>query len=154
MVSATLPKAKGKARATQNPAIDQVVALETALLSDVYDPNPLIPLLKLSKHDSPEVVHKAIWALHRVFIRYIIDGKVAGISDKPNSKTGTNDLGVEREVEEVHEASEIRDGEVMEARKVKGWVRDRLLEYVDVLCRHMSHPEPALRVSLAQSSKA
>ncbi|OXB36595.1 hypothetical protein LQV05_004891 [Cryptococcus neoformans] len=105
----------------------QVQKLEASLGTDDFNPNPLLPLIALARHNDPQVVHKAVWALHRVFIKYIADGKVAGLS---------GDLVTPVKKPEV-------EGDV----DVKGWIRERLLEYVEILGGLIRDAEPALRSS-------
>ncbi|KIR37926.1 U3 small nucleolar RNA-associated protein 19 [Cryptococcus deuterogattii 99/473] len=112
--------------ASQDPSA-QIQKLEVSLSTDDFNPNPLLPLISFARHNDPQVVHKAVWALHRVFIRYIADGKVAGLS---------GDLVTPAKKTEI-------EGEV----DVKGWVRERLLEYVEVLGGLIRDAEPALRSS-------
>lgn len=113
--------------ASQDPGA-QIQKLEVSLSTGDFNPNPLLPLISFARHNDPEVVHKAVWALHRVFIRYIADGKVAGLS---------GDLVAPAKKPEI-------EGDV----DAKGWVRERLLEYVEVLGGLIRDAEPALRVSL------
>ncbi|ADV22769.1 U3 small nucleolar RNA-associated protein 19 [Cryptococcus gattii E566] len=112
--------------ASQDPSA-QIQKLEVSLSTDDFNPNPLLPLISFARHNDPEVVHKAVWALHRVFIRYIAGGKVAGLS---------GDLVTPAKKPEI-------EGDV----DVKGWVRERLLEYVEVLGGLIRDAEPALRSS-------
>ena len=125
---------------SSSTAISKIAALETKLLSTPYNPNPLVQLLNFARHPAPDVVHKAIWALHRVFIRYIKDGKVGGISDTALRRRSNSALEAEDD-----------QTEGMEAREVRGWVRDRLLEYVEVLGGLVRDREPGLRVSPSKS---
>lgn len=106
----------------------QVQKLEASLSTDDFNPNPLLPLIALARHNDPQVVHKAVWALHRVFIKYVVNEKVAGLG---------GDLVTPVKKPEV-------EGDV----DVKGWVRERLLEYVEILGGLIRDAEPALRVSL------
>ncbi|KAL0247477.1 hypothetical protein I308_103542 [Cryptococcus tetragattii IND107] len=110
--------------ASQDPGA-QIQKLEVSLSTGDFNPNPLLPLISFARHNDPEVVHKAVWALHRVFIRYIADGKVAGLS---------GDLVTPAKKPEI-------EGDV----DAKGWVRERLLEYVEVLGGLIRDAEPALR---------
>ncbi|KAK8846551.1 hypothetical protein IAR55_005637 [Kwoniella newhampshirensis] len=123
---------------TSNTPLNRIVKLEATLLSEPYDPNPLLPLLALARHESAQVVHKAVWALHRVFIRYINDGKVGGLNGDLANRTGggSEDVDGERDLEAGGEE-----------REVKGWVRERLLEYVEILGGLVRDIEPALRTS-------
>jgi U3 small nucleolar RNA-associated protein 19 len=138
MVAQKLPKKKVTA-STASPVhsipILKVAQLEESLLAKPYNPNKLVPLVSLSRHDDPEVVHKAVWALHRVFIRYIGEGKVGGITSASSSDSGAK-------VEE-HEAGQDRSG----GKQVKSWVRERFFEYVEVLGGLCRDKEDGLRVS-------
>jgi U3 small nucleolar RNA-associated protein 19 len=96
------------------------------------DPNPLLGMLALARNPSAEVVHKAVWALYRVFGAQIAAGRVGGI-------TGTG----EPEVRAIS-GKEAKDGG---AREVKGWVRDRLLEFVEILGGLLRDTEAGLRSS-------
>ena len=116
-----------------NP-LEAIPKLESGCTASPFNPNPLLPLLALSRHADAEVVHKAVWALHRVFVKYINEERVGGIME--TGRRGAN--GEEEEDVEVE-----REG------NVKGWVRDRLLDYVEVLGGLLRDTEPALRVSHA-----
>lgn len=112
--------------------IRQIQSLESTLLADLSDPNPLLPILVYARHDSPEVVHKAIWALHRCFVPLVSANKVGAlISTDTHSK---------RDGEEEGEGGSTE-------RQVKSWVRGRLVEYVEILGGLLRDKEPALRVS-------
>ncbi|WWC67460.1 uncharacterized protein I206_101368 [Kwoniella pini CBS 10737] len=117
---------------TANP-LNQISKLESTLLGDEYDPNPLLPLISLSRHEDPQIVHKAVWALHRVFIKFISEGKVGGLN---------GDLIIKRKINE-----DKGDNDFGEEREVKAWVRERLLEYIEVLGGLVRDKEPALRSS-------
>ncbi|WWD21868.1 hypothetical protein CI109_106356 [Kwoniella shandongensis] len=144
----SLPKSKtSKSSSTSTPAssssnspLNQIVKLETTLLSDKYDPNPLLPLIALARNESAEIVHKAVWALHRVFIKLINDGRIGGLNgdlaDRTAGSSGVDGDDIERELEEGGEE-----------REVKAWVRERLLEYVEILGGLVRDAEPALRTS-------
>lgn len=106
----------------------QVQQLERSLVSNPSDPNPLLPLLALARHSSAEVVHKATWALYRAFGGLIASGRVGGITGDARS-----DVLVDKDAG---------------AREVKGWVRDRLLEFVEILGGMLHDSEAGLRVSL------
>ncbi|WVQ75300.1 hypothetical protein IAR50_004916 [Cryptococcus sp. DSM 104548] len=121
-------KPKG-AKLSSDP-LKQVSKLEAALTAPDFDPNPLLPLIALARHDDAQIVHKAVWALHRVFIKLIGDGKVGGLS-------GDLSKGGEKERDNAEEGE----------KAVKAWVRERLLEYVEVLAGLMRDEESALRAS-------
>ena len=121
-------------------ALIKIAKLEQTLLSTSHDPNPLLPLIALSRNAEPDIVHKAVWALHRVFIRYVSEGKVGGI-------TSSNIFPWQTRLQPDQDVDVAVNGQVTEAREVKGWVRDRLLEYVEVLSGLMRDSEAALRVS-------
>lgn len=104
----------------------QVDKFEHKLTATPSDPNPLLPLLALARNPSPEVVHKACWALYRVFGTQLAQNRVGGI-------TGRGD----------ESPASLGDG----AREAKGWVRERLLEYVSILGGLLRDSEPSLRVS-------
>ena len=101
-----------------------IVKLEAALLSTPFDPNPLLPLLALARHPSPEVVHKAIWVLHRVFSHFIEDG---------TTTSSGGDSG--------HRAESME-----EEGNIGGWVRGRMTEYVTILGGLLRDSEATLRV--------
>ncbi|WVR04225.1 hypothetical protein IAU60_001225 [Kwoniella sp. DSM 27419] len=137
------PKPRSKPKpagpSSGNSPLTQIPKLEAALLdTSSYDPNPLLPLIHLARGDSPEVVHKAVWALHRVFIRYIGENKVGGLN---------GDLAVRgaRLENAVVDGEDARMGG--EEREVKAWVRERLLDYVEVLGGLVRDIEPGLRTS-------
>ena len=134
---ASLPKTKVKksqveAAGTSTPApIAHIAKLEAQLLAKPYNPNSLLVLLGLARHDDPQIVHKAIWALYRVFVAYINEGIVGQVrplvrGDAPQSTVS-------------------REGD--DATEVKHWVRDRLMEYVEVLSSLLRDSEENLRVS-------
>jgi U3 small nucleolar RNA-associated protein 19 len=136
-MSKQLKAAKAASSSKANP-LEAIPQLEKACTGSTFNPNSLIPLLVLSRHADPEVVYKAVWALHRVFIKYISDNRVGGIVDSPSRTRG----GAEEETEDgVNEGS------------VKGWVRDRLFEYVEVLGGLLRDTEDALRVRIQRSMR-
>lgn len=103
--------------------------------ADSFNPNPLLELIHFARHDDPRIVHSAIWALHRVFIKIIGDGRVG-------RATLASDF------------QEIEGGEVDvggEGWQVRAWIMKRLGEYVDVLAGLMRDSEEALRVRDYQS---
>lgn len=103
----------------------QIQKLEQQLTASPADPNPLLPLLALARHPSPEVVHKACWALYRVFGTQLSQNRVGGITGRGDESTAS-----------------LADG----AREAKAWVRERLLEYVSILGGLLRDSESALRV--------
>ncbi|KAL1408368.1 Maturation and nuclear export of 40S ribosomal subunits interacting protein [Vanrija albida] len=117
---------------TQSP-LDQIKALERQLTDTPANPNPLLALLQLARHADPEVVHRAAWALYRVFGLLLAQGRVGGI-------TGAGDASAAAVPSEG-------GGGGGGAREVKAWVRDRLLEYVGVLGGLLSDSEASLRTS-------
>ncbi|WWC58943.1 uncharacterized protein I303_101488 [Kwoniella dejecticola CBS 10117] len=126
--------------ASSNP-LNQITRLESTLLGEEYDPNPLVPLIALSRHDDPQIVHKAVWALHRVFIKFIAENKVGGLN---GDLTSTRNAATSS----VHDNSiGGGDNDLGEEREVKAWVRERLLEYIEVLGGLVRDNEPALRSS-------
>lgn len=122
---------------TSAALLERLQKLESALQGSASDPNPLLELVALARNGSPEVVHKAIWALHRVFIKLIRDDRVGGLSES----------GARAAVNGDEEAGRRSLDEKREAREVKAWVRDRLVEYVEVLGGLLRDSEAALRVS-------
>lgn len=115
--------------------IKQISTLEASLLADLSDPNSLLPLLGLARHASPEVVHKAIWALHRVFIPLISSGRVGGLASTSLSPRVSGD----------------NEPEKGSGREVKIWVRERMVEYLEILAGLLRDSEAALRVSVQLS---
>ena len=118
--------------------ISQIAKIESSLLANLADPNPVLNLLALARNDSAEVVHKAVWALHRVFIPMISKGMVGGLTH----------ASLEQNVA-VKEVSGERQGD--ESRAVRAWVRERLVEYVRILGGLLRDKEAALRVRQAIS---
>lgn len=117
------PKGKSQAVAASAPALSRIPQLEAQLLAPPYNPNNLIPLLALARSQSPEAVHKAAWALHRVFIAFIAQGRVS---------YGAKGKGKDSEDE---------------VAKVKAWTSERLEEYVQILAGMLRDSEASLRVS-------
>lgn len=122
---------------SKSSPIGAVSQLESSCTSSPFNPNPLLPLLALSRHTDAQVVHKAIWALHRVFVRFINENKVGGVNESTRHFDQAHH-GVDEDDEEVSPRDE---------GSVKGWVRDRLFDYVEVLGSLLRDSEPALRVS-------
>jgi hypothetical protein len=99
--------------------------------TDSFNPNPLLELVALSRHEDPEVVHSAIWALHRVFIKIIGDGRLG------RAILRQSDEEDDGEIDLAGEGSQVRD-----------WMMKRLGEYLDVLGGLLRDSEEALRVGL------
>jgi U3 small nucleolar RNA-associated protein 19 len=99
--------------------------------TDSFNPNPLLELVALSRYEDPEVVHSAIWALHRVFIKIIGDGRLG------RAILRQSDDEEDEEFDLAGEGSQVRD-----------WMMKRLGEYLDVLGGLLRDSEEALRVSL------
>jgi U3 small nucleolar RNA-associated protein 19 len=99
--------------------------------ADSFNPNPLLELVSLARHDDPQVVHSAIWALHRVFIKLVGDGRLGRASLRTNEEEESD------QVDMGGEGSQVRD-----------WIVKRLGEYVDVLGGLLRDSEEALRVCL------
>lgn len=112
---------KSKAESSNAPALQRIAALEAQLLADTFDPNGLVPLLELAVAQSPEVVHKAVWALHRVFVAYVQDGRVSRLVQSGGDRGAEGD-------------------------EAALWVGQRLGEYVEVLGGLMRDSEEGLRV--------
>lgn len=116
------PKANGKEKSgilDMDGGLKRIAKLEAQLNADPSDPNPLLPVLQLARNSYAEVVHKAIWALHRMFITLISQRRVAEL------ETTRSD----------------------EADEVKVWAKERLDEYIQVLGGLLRDQEEALRVS-------
>jgi hypothetical protein len=120
--------AKAFAHPTKVKALRMLPALEQQLTSTEYDPNPLIPLLSLARHPEPEVVHKAIWALYRVFNKFINEDRLQGLGLLPFDRTKTN---------------EVKD----QSKMVRRWMEERLYDYADILAGCLRDREPSLRKS-------
>lgn len=133
--------------ATTNSAASQIakiteyeIQLTSAAKKTEFNPNPLIPLTALARHDSPEVVHKAVWALYRAWVKILSDGHLVptaagGQGDAGRTKNGLGD--------ESPEAA---------AAAVQKWMMDRLNEYLEILAGLLRDSEPSLRVSLLDVS--
>jgi len=95
---------------------------------DSFNPNPLLELVSLARHAEPEVVHSAVWALHRVFIKLVGDGRLGRAIFKENSED-------DEEVDLDEGGGAVRD-----------WIMKRLGEYVDILGGLLRDSEEGLRV--------
>lgn len=107
-----------------SPKLAQIATLESLLTStSTSSLNPLADLLHLvTSSPEPQVVHKGVYSLGRVFAALVESGKLDGtvVSEKE---------GGEKE------------------RKVREWVRARLAEFVGFLGGLMKDVEKDLRVS-------
>lgn len=110
--------------------MSQITAHESALSSSDFNPNPLIPLLALARNDSPEIAHKAAWALYRVYVKLIAAGRVRYHGARRKEKLRDEGAGDEDE-----------------AKKVSRWMNDRFDEYVETLQGMLRDSEPSLRKS-------
>lgn len=119
-----VPKASASASTSTN-ALTSITTHELSLSTSPFSPNPLLPLISLTRHPSPDIVHKAIYALYRSFTKIAEDGRLFAFK---------GESGQGREDRESKEA-------------VAKWVRERLEEYLTVLRGLMRDSEPALRVS-------
>lgn len=121
-------KTTAPAQPTKAKALKMIPNLEAELLEATHNPNPLVPLLSLARHSDPEVVHKSIWALYRVFIKLIPQGHLAGVGLNAFDRTkvvSKND----------------------ETKMVKRWFEERLYDYADILAGLLRDVEPSLRKS-------
>lgn len=137
MAKASSSKLPASSSSSLSP-LHQIPALESALLSNPSDPNPLLHLLAFARDPSAEVVHKSIWALHRCFVPLISGGKVGGLL--------STDLGSAirgRDASGDQAAAGAGEG----TREVKSWLRGRLAEYIEILVGLLRDSEAALRVS-------
>jgi U3 small nucleolar RNA-associated protein 19 len=139
---------KASTATSSSSKLAQIQKLEKAILDSLSNPNPLLKLLALARDDSPEVVHRSIWALHRVFIALINEKRVATISGNESTDTNSQaDQNGHDEAKEDEEAQSLTAG-----WEVKVWVKERLLEYVRVLGGLLRDREEALRVSRNSAS--
>ncbi|BEI94495.1 uncharacterized protein CcaverHIS019_0700670 [Cutaneotrichosporon cavernicola] len=102
----------------------KIAKLEKTLIEKPADPNPLLPLLAATRHADPAVAHKAAWAAYRVFGAQLAAGRVGGITGEK--------------------------GPAAEAKDAKGWIRDRLLDFIGILGGMLCDSEAALRMSALQ----
>jgi hypothetical protein len=142
MVASSLPSKASRQAAISNSAASQIAKIteyETQLTSAAkkteFNPNPLIPLTALARHESAEVVHKAVWALYRAWVKILSDGHLVptpagGQGDAARTKSGSED--------ESPEAA---------AAAVQKWMMERLNEYLEILAGLLRDSEPSLRVS-------
>lgn len=143
MVASSLPSKASRQTATVNSTASQIAKVteyETLLTSSTnkteFNPNPLIPLTALARHNSPEVVHKAVWALYRAWVKILTDGHLVptpagGQADATRSKSAEKD-----------------DSPEAAAAAVQKWMMERLREYQEILAGLLRDSEPSLRVSL------
>ncbi|KAJ9101853.1 hypothetical protein QFC21_003193 [Naganishia friedmannii] len=142
MVASSLARRVSKQAVNTNSAASQianVVDYESQLTSATkkteFNPNPLIPLTALARDDSPEVAHKAIWALHRAWVKILSDGHLV-----PSSAGG------HAEAVKGKSSKEDKSPEAA-AAVVQKWLMDRLREYQDILVGFLHDSEPSLRKS-------
>ncbi len=112
--------------------LNTITTTESTLLSSTYNPNPLLTLISLTRENEPEVVHKSIWSLYRVFVKFLADGKLTRVSMR--SQTDEEEQGDGKE------------------NVVAEWVEERLKEYTEVLCGLIWDSEGSLRVSSSSCS--
>ena len=103
--------------------------IEQQLTGSQYDPNPLVPLLSLARHPEPEVVHKSIWALYRVYIKFIAEDRFQGLGLLPFDRTRSS--------------ADVKD----QSKIVRRWMEERLYDYADILAGCLRDKEPSLRKS-------
>lgn len=144
MVASSLPSKASRQAATANSTSSQIAKVteyETQLTSSTkkteFNPNPLIPLTALARHNSPEVVHKAVWALYRAWVKIITDGHLI-----PNAAGGQADA-TRTKSEEKDDSPEAA------AAAVQKWMMERLREYQEILAGLLRDSEPSLRVSFS-----
>jgi hypothetical protein len=130
--SASLGK-RAVATTSSSQELGTIASLEAKLTSPKYNPNPLLDLLTRTRSSSPEVVHKAIWSLYRVFAKFIADGRLQRVSSRKSA--------------EADEAVEGGSPAADTANQVVQWVEQRFQEYVDSLSGLLRDCEPSLRVS-------
>lgn len=118
-VAFSLPPAK-KRKTAHAASIQRLEEALTSALSKSASLNPLADLTSLvnTLTDSQDL-HKAIYALYRVFVLIIGSGRLCG--------------GPE-------------EGE--EAKVVRSWINERLAEYTSVLCRCLRHAQKGIRVCI------
>lgn len=130
--SSSLPPPKSLPSSSSNSksaSLAKIISLESTLLSNPNDPNPLLPLLSLSRDGDAEVVHKAIWALYRVFCRIIL------------GETYLKGFGQQEKA-----GGEAIAGQGGEKQVVKRWVEERFWDWEEVLVGLLRDGEPNLRV--------
>jgi U3 small nucleolar RNA-associated protein 19 len=108
----------------------QLLEKQLTKKSESFNPNPLLELVAMARHNDPQVVHSAIWALHRVFIKLIGDGRLGRAVLRKADAEDSEQADVEGEGWQVRE-----------------WVMQRLGEYLDVLGGLLRDSEEGLRVS-------
>jgi hypothetical protein len=141
MVASSLPRKASKQAVNVNSAASQIAKvaeyesqLASATKKTEFNPNALIPLTTLARNDSPEVAHKAVWALHRAWVKILSDGHLV-----PSSAGG--------HAESVKgKGSKEDDSPEAAAAVVQKWLMDRLKEYQDILVGFLHDSEPSLRV--------
>lgn len=142
MVASSLPSKASRQAATTDSTSSQIAKVteyETQLTSSTkkteFNPNPLIPLTALARQSSPEVVHKAVWALYRAWIKILTDGHLI-----PNAAGGQADA-TRTKSEEKDDSPEAA------AAAVQKWMMERLRDYQEILAGLLRDSEPSLRVS-------
>ncbi|GHJ86489.1 hypothetical protein NliqN6_2891 [Naganishia liquefaciens] len=147
MVAPSLPSKASRQAATSNSTASQIAKVteyESQLTSSTkkteFNPNPLIPLTALARHNSPEVVHKAVWALYRAWVKILTDGHLV-----PTAAGGQADV-----TRPKHEEKD--DSPEAAAAAVQKWMMERLREYQEILAGLLRDSEPSLRKSAATLS--
>ncbi|EJT99571.1 CBF-domain-containing protein [Dacryopinax primogenitus] len=122
--SSSAPKRKKSAPTADNRLLILETTLNQALESSA-SLNPLVDLLALAESDDAGVVHKAIYALYRVFVVSIDKGMLSLEAGEAGGK----------------------GGEEENVALVRAWLRERWEEYINLLGKLMHHEETGIRTA-------
>jgi U3 small nucleolar RNA-associated protein 19 len=116
-VASSLPPTK-KRKTAHVANIERLEETLTVALSKSASLNPLVDLINLATTlTDAQDLHKAIYALYRIFVLIINSGRLCGGQE---------------------------EGE--EAKVVRSWLNERLAEYTTVLCTCLRHSEKGIMV--------
>lgn len=114
----SLPAAKRRKTSHSSVIEDLEEKLKTSV-NNQATLNPLVELISLaSKCSEPQDLHKALYALYRIFVLLIDSGRFCSTAGEPE-----------------------------EAKIVRTWLNERFSEYATLLCKCLRHEQKAIRVS-------
>jgi U3 small nucleolar RNA-associated protein 19 len=107
-------------------ATEKIRELEAGIKQSVDNVNNIVSLLKYCQADEDPIKFYAMKALHRVFVKLADDGKFdykKGVISKKKRKT-----------------------ELSATEEVKSWIRQKFVDYIDVLLQFLHNSEPGIQI--------